>query len=274
VMHSASRRALAELRERLDGVTGRFSTAEGLTGLAQELYAVVDLLIAQPRLRRRLADPTTSARGRAELAGRLFDQKIGASSLELVRQAVALRWSSPWDLLDALETVADDVLLAAAEQDRVIDRIEDELFRFGRILDTESGLATALDDAASAAQRRLALLEDVLGDKVHPITRTLLEHAVASQRKRTITVGIDNLLDLAATRRDRSMARVLSAVELSARQRARLAAALAELYGRAVDIRAAVDPAVRGGLVVRVGDEVIDGSIATRLADARQALTG
>ena len=82
--HAASREALATLRERLDGVTGRFSTAQGMTGLAQELYAVVDLLIAQPRLRRMLSDPTTPAEGRADLAGSLFDDKLGASSVQLL----------------------------------------------------------------------------------------------------------------------------------------------------------------------------------------------
>lgn len=269
--HAASREALATLRERLDGVTGGFSTAEGLTGLARELQAVVDLLIAQPRLRRTLADPSTPAERRADLAGALFDDKIGGSSLQLVRTAVSLRWSSPWDLLDALETTADDVLFGAAEQEGLLDEVEDELFRFGRVLDAESRLAAALDDATADAERRTALLREVVGDKVHPITRMLLEHAVASQRKRSVIVGIDNLLELAAARRHRSMARVISAVELSVGQQSRLAAALTEMYGRPIDIRTAVDPGVRGGLVIRVGDELIDGSIAARLASVRAA---
>ena len=272
--HAASRQALATLRERLDGVTGRFSTAQGMTGLAQELYAVVDLLIRQPRLRRTLADPSTPAEGRADLAGTLFDDKIGTSSVQVVRDAVSLRWSSPWDLLDALETMADDVLFGAAEQEGVLDEVEDELFRFGRVLDAESRLTATLDDATADAERRTALLREVLGDKVHPITRTLLEYAVASQRKRIVTFGIDNLLELAAARRGRSMARVISAVELTGGQKSRLAAALTAMYGRPIDIRTAVDPTVRGGVVIRVGDEVIDGSIAARLASARTALAG
>lgn len=274
MMHAASRQALATLRERLDGVTGRFSTAEGLTGLAQELYQIVDLLSNQPRLRRRLADPTIPAEARADLVGRLLDDKISASAVQLVRDAVSLRWSSPWNLLDALETTADEVLLGAAEQDGVIDRVEDELFRFERVLEAESRLATLLDEVTAEASRRVELLRAVLGDKVHAITRALLEHAVASQRKRRVTLAIDELLDLAAARRERSMARVLSAVELTREQQSRLAATLSELYARPIDIRTAVDPAVRGGLVIRVGDEVIDGSVASQLAIVRKALAG
>jgi len=272
VKHAASRQALATLRGRVDGVTGRFSTAQGMTGLAQELYDVVDLLITQPRLRRMLADPTTPAEGRADLAGGLFDDKIGASAVQLLRAAVAQRWSSPWDLLDALETTADDVLFGAAEQDGLLDEVEDELFRFERVLSTESRLTTALDDASAVAERRVKLVRDVVGDKVGPITLMLLEHAVASRRKHSVTLAIDDLLELAAARRNRSMARVVSAVELTGQQVSRLAAALSDMYGREINIRAAIDPGVRGGLVIRVGDEVIDGSIAARLASARAAL--
>ncbi|MFN2518521.1 MAG: F0F1 ATP synthase subunit delta [Jatrophihabitantaceae bacterium] len=270
--HAASREALVTLRERVDDVTGRFSTAQGMAGLAQELYEVVDLLITQPRLRRTLADPTTPAERRADLAGGLFHDRIGASAVQLVSVAVSQRWSSPWDLLDALETTADDVLFAAAEQDGKLDEVEDELFRFERVLNAESRLTTALDEASADAERRVALVRDVVGDKVHLITRTLLEHAVASQRKHSVTLALDDLLELAAARRNRSMARVVSAVELTGQQVTRLAAALSDLYGRPIDIRAAIDPRVRGGLVVRVGDEVIDGSIATRLSGARAAL--
>ena len=260
--HAASREALATLRERLEGVTARFSTADGMTGLAQELYAVVELLVAQPQLRRMLADPTTPPEGRADLAGRLFDDKLGVSTVGLVRAAVAERWSSPWDLLDALESSADDVLFGAAEHDGELDAVEDELFRFAQILNTESRLTTTLDDATADPQRRIVLLRDVVGEKVRPVTRLVLEHAVASRRKHSVTLALDDLLELAAARRNRSMARVTSAVELTAGQQNRLADALTELYGRPINIRAAIDPAVRGGLVIRVGDEVIDGSVS------------
>ncbi|MCW2646353.1 MAG: F-type H+-transporting ATPase subunit delta [Pseudonocardiales bacterium] len=273
-MHAASRAALRTLHERLEGVTSRFSTPEGMTNLAEELYAVVDLLIAQPQLRRLLSDPTTPPEGRAQLAARLFDGKVGASTLQILRDAVALRWSSPFDLLDALETSADDVLFAAAEQAGELDEVEDELFRFERVLDANSRLTTTLDDAAAQPERRVALLRGLLEDKVRPITLRLLEHAVASRRKHTVTLALDDLLQLAAARRNRSIARVISAVELTRDQHNRLAEALTELYGRPIDIRAAVDPAVRGGLVVRVGDEVIDGSIAARLTEARAGLAG
>jgi F-type H+-transporting ATPase subunit delta len=273
VMRAASRLALAELRDRVDSVTGRFSTADGLTGLAGELFEVVDLLNDQPQLRRRLADPTADPERRAGLIGALLEGKVSPSAVTIVRDAATLRWSSAWDLVDALEITADDILLGAAEQAGVLDRVEDELFRFERVLDQDSRLTTLLDDYSAPADRRIELLDRLVSGKVHPLTLQLLEHAVASQRRRSVTRAIDDLLDLAARRRQRSMARVISAVELTSAQQQRLAGALSQLYGRPITIRTAVEPSMRGGLVVRVGDEVIDGSVDSRLAEVRTSLT-
>ena len=272
MIHAASRQALADLREQVEGVLGRFSTLDGLTGLADELYAIVGLLDGQPQLRRKLADPTTAPERRSELIGSLLEGKVGASTLQIARSAVALRWSSGWDLLDALEVTGDDVLLGAAEQARALDTVEDELFRFERILDGDSRLSTLLDDYTADPARRVALVDRLVAHKVHPVTERLLAHAVRSHRKRSITHAIDDMLELAARRRGRSTAVVTSAVELSAAQEARLAAALTGMYGRAITVRLAVDPDVLGGLVIRVGDEVIDGSVASRFAEARAAL--
>jgi F-type H+-transporting ATPase subunit delta len=97
---------------------------------------------------------------------------------------------------------------------------------------------------------------------------------VTSQRKRSVIHAIDDLLELAARRQERSLARVVSAVPLTDAQEQRLAERLSEIYGRQMTIRTAIEPSIRGGLVVRVGDEVINGSIAARLMNARQALAG
>jgi F-type H+-transporting ATPase subunit delta len=274
VMHAASRDALTALRPRIDAVIARFSSVDGLTTLAAELYAVADLLTRQPRLRRLLADPATPAAGRADLAATLFGGKVSASALQLVQAAAEQRWSSPWDLLDSFETAGNEVLVAAAENEGAMDRVEDELFRFERILEAESDLSVLLDEAAATPDRRRELLARVIEGKVHPLTLALLDHAVASQRKRSVLLAIDDLIQAAATRRERSIARVTSATALSDKQQRDLAHALTDLYGREIEVRTSIDPAVRGGLVVRVGDELIDGSVASRLNQARAAFAG
>jgi F-type H+-transporting ATPase subunit delta len=143
-----------------------------------------------------------------------------------------------------------------------------------RILDAQSDLSALLDESVVPADRRVRLLDRVIAGKVHPVTQALLEHAVASERKRTAVLAIDSLIEAAAARRNRSLARVISATELSDEQVSRLARALSDLYGRNVDVRYAVDPSIRGGLVVRMGDEIIDGTVAGRLTRIRGAFAG
>ena len=277
MIHAASRSALAALRERLNDVLETLpSSADGAgyKSLAAELYSAADLLAAQPRLRRTLGDPSTDASSRAELIGSLLTGKLGDPALQLVKAAVSQRWSSAWDLTDALEIIADETLLAAAEKQGKLDDVEDELFRFERILGNSGDLAAALDEAGVPAQRRRALLDSVLSGKVSQITAELLGHAVSSGRKRSVLLAIDDLLEASAARRARSVARVISATELTPEQTSRLGAALSRLYGREINVRTAIDPQVKGGLVVRVGDEVIDGTVSGRLEAARAALAG
>lgn len=271
---SASRQALDALRTEEDAVYGGRLSADSLARIAADLYAVADLLVGQPRLRRTLGDPATDAAGRAQLIGSLVSGKVDAKAQRIVEAAARLRWSTPWDLTDALEDAGDTALFAAADKQRSLEQLEDDLFRLERILDAEGDVAALLDEFTVAADRRVALLDRLVEGKVHPITLALLRHTVASQRKRNIVVAIDNLLEKAAGRQNRSVARVVSAVPLTDAQQTRLAAALSAMYGREMSVRTALDPQVQGGLVVRVGDEVIDGSIATRFATARAALAG
>lgn len=264
---------MAELRTRLDAETASLSSAE-LTALAAELYSVADLLIGAPRLRRIVGDPSTNEQSRTELVTQLLGDKVRPATLSVIKTAVALRWSSPWDLTDGIEQTGDDVLLRTAERDGALDDVEDQLFRFERILDSEPQLSTLLDEVSVPAERRTALLGDVVSGRVNPITQKLLEHAVASPRKRNVEHAINDLLEAAAARRERSVARVLSAVPVTARQEQRLAHALSGIYGRPIAVRTAVDPSVQGGLVIRIGDELIDGSVAGRFTAARAALAG
>jgi len=271
MIRAASRHAMADLRGHLDEVTARMSAAD-LATLAGELYDVATLLIREPRLRRTIGDPSTRPESRAEFIGGVLEGEVGPRSRDVVQAAVSQRWSSPWDLTDGLDLAGDECLLHAAETDGELDEVEDELFRFERILDAQSQLMTLLDEVSVSAERRVALLRDVLGGKVHDVTEALLEHAVSSPRRRSVQFAIADLLAAAAARRDRSIARVSSAAPLTSAQESRLAAVLSDLYGRPIEVRTSIEPAVQGGLAIRVGDEVIDGTVASRFAAARAAL--
>ena len=273
MIRSASRGALAGLRDQLEALIGS-GTAPTLTAVAGELYQVNRLFAAQPRLRRALGDPSTAPRARAETAHRLLDGKLSDDAMTIVADVVGARWSNPWDMTDALSISGSEILLGAAEKTGQLDNVEDQLFRFGRIVRGQDELRTLLDDQTVSADRRAALLTGVLGDKVDPITAQLLEQGVRDGRKRTVELAVDDLLELTATRRGQSVADVTSAVALDYYQQTRLTAALSRIYGRAITVRIQLDPEVQGGLLVRVGNEVIDGTVAHRLATVRAELAG
>lgn len=274
MMRSASRQALDALREAQASTVGPRSAAATFTTLADELYAIGALLESQPRLRRTLGDPATDPDARSSLLKTLVGSQVGQNALDVASAAVALRWSSPWDLADALESAGDEALFAAADRDKQLDQVEDELFRFERILQDDGELTGLLDEYTVEPARRIELLDRLVDGKVTEVSSKLLRHAVSSQRKRSILLAIDDLLERAAARQERSVARVLSAAPITEAQQSRLASVLSEMYGRDISIRTALDPTLRGGLVVRVGDEVIDGSIASRLTDAKNTMVG
>jgi F-type H+-transporting ATPase subunit delta len=266
-MQGASRKSLAGLRDRLptDGDLGE---------LSEQLYAVVSLLTAQASLRRAISDPSASDSAKVRVVDSLFGERLGAPTLELLREAVRSRWSQPRDLLDSLEELAVDAALGSAEAANELDEVEDELFRFERILDAEDELRDALTNRSLPVDTKRGLLHTLLDGKVSDVTFVLLERAVLEPRGRTIEHALRDLSTLAAQRRDRLIAHVTTAVELTEDEQRDLAAALGTAFGHDVRMQVVLDASLIGGLTVRIGDEIIDASVARQLDEARRKLTG
>ncbi|MGW4976151.1 F0F1 ATP synthase subunit delta [Streptomyces mirabilis] len=270
--HGASREALAAARERLDALTDSTSVDAGQ--LADELAAVTALLNREVSLRRVLTDPAQAGEAKAELAQRLLGGQVGGSTADLVTGLVRSRWSQPRDLVDTLEELASIADLTAAQRANALDDVEDELFRFGRIVASNTELRAALTDRTASKAAKSELLHSLLGGRANPTTERLVTRLVAAPRGRSLEAGLESLSKLAAERRNRMVAVVTSAVPLSDGQKQRLGAALAKLYGRPMHLNLDVDPEVVGGIRVQVGDEIIDGAVADRLEDARRRIVG
>jgi F-type H+-transporting ATPase subunit delta len=266
-MQGASRNSLASLRDQL-------ADNGDLTQLSDQLFSVVTLLSSQASLRRALSDPSSAGVSKVRVVEQLFARQIDETALNVLRKSAESRWSQPRDLVDALEEIAVDAALITAETAGELDNVEDELFRFGRILETEPDLRAALTNRNLPADLKRDLLHRLLDGKVTAVTYRLLERAVIEPRGRTIETALRDLSALAAQRRERLIAHVTSAVELSESEQADLAAALGRTFGHDVRLQLVVDPALIGGLTVRVGDELIDASVARQLGEARRKLTG
>ena len=273
VLQSASRESLAQAAARLDSFVDGASGSD-LTRLGEDLFAVLRVVSAEPALRRALADPAVPGSVRSGLADRLLEGKIGRPALDVVSELVSSRWSTSGDLVEALEQLARRATLGTAEKDGSLDEVEDQLFRFGRILAREPRLGSLLVDLNTPADRRAGLLAEVLQGKVSPVTATLLEQTVRTPRGRSMGLAAEELSELAAARRDRSVAHVRTPARLTAAQEQRLTDSLSRLYGRPISLQIELDPELLGGLVVRVGGEMIDGSVAGKLAAARRRLPG
>jgi F-type H+-transporting ATPase subunit delta len=268
---ATSRESLQGVRRRLDEVS-RDASSGDLVTTGEQLDAVADLLDREAVLRRTLADASTDPQAREGLAGTVFDNQVGGAVADVVKAAAKASWSKPADLVQALRVVSREALLAAAEADGRLDAVEDELFRLGRIIGGQPDLERLLGSPSADAQGKQKVLDDLLENKAEPITRRLAAQLVAHPLTHHVSTGLERLAELAADRRQRSVATVRSAVELSAEQQERLAGVLARIYGREITVHLEVDPHLLGGLVIQVGDEVIDGSAAGHLDDLNRRL--
>ncbi|QQQ75421.1 F0F1 ATP synthase subunit delta [Saccharothrix sp. 6-C] len=273
-LHAASRDALAAAELRLLEAVDATLDSSALGELGSELFAVVSLLSAQPALRRALADNSSEPESREQLLRGLLDGKVADVTAQVLATVVTARWSSPRELVDGVESLARTTLLVRAERDGKLDAVEDELFRLGRIVAGNHALELALSDPAVEAAGKVALVDSLVAGKVDATTKTLVDQLVREPRGQGVVNGLGDLASLAAKRRERSVAYVRSAVELDAAQQDRLEATLTRIYSRPIALHVEVDPTLRGGLLIKIGDEVIDGSVAGRLASLRRDLAG
>ncbi len=263
-MRGASRTALGVAVARFDEIT-RGLDAGSLARLSDDLFAVLHVVDTEHILRRSLSDPSRPGSAKTEVAQVLFSGKVSAEALDIVSKLVAERWSRPGEMADGLENLAVLAEIARADADGTVDELEDELFRFGRIVESGPALRTALVDQAVPAERKVELVRGLLAGKATEATQRLIAEVVAHPRGRSPERAIAALGKAVSDRRRRLVAIVRSAVALDPQEKERLARALAGIYGHDVQVKAEVDPSVLGGMSVQVGDELVDGTIAGRL---------
>lgn len=256
----------------IDKVTGRDDTDAGRLG--EELFAVATLLDSSVGLRRALTDPSRDAEAKAGLVGRLLDPHVSGTTVDVVGGMARDRWSTSRDLADACEHLGALAVMASAQHEDALDAVEDEVFRFGRIVDGAPELRAALADRKRSGADKAVLVDNLLSGKVRPQTLVLARQAVLAPRGRRLHEVLEEFGRAAARRRDRMVARVSAAVALTEEQRERLTQVLARIYERTMHLDVEVDTDLLGGLRVQVGDEVIDASILTRLDEARRRLAG
>ncbi|MGO0574915.1 F0F1 ATP synthase subunit delta [Ornithinimicrobium panacihumi] len=272
-MDSSFRRSYQPARQALDEVLAHEGGSIDPSRVADEAWAVAKLVQDNAVLRRSLGDSSREGGDKAALVERLLGGKVGAGALHLTKAVAAQRWSDPGDVVTALDRLGVEAVLANAERHGRLGQVEDELFRFTRIVEASPELQAALTDRRADADAKQALVDRLLSIKAAPETVRLAKVAVSGSRDRRFDRIVDDYLEQAAERQDQVTATVTSAVPLSPEQHDKLVAALSRQYGRQVHTNVVIDEDVVGGIKVEIGDEVIDGTVSQRLAEARRRMT-
>ena len=271
----ASRLSLVTTRSGLDTQLSSLDVA-GISRLSADFFEVVRVLDSSIALRRALTDSARTAVDKQALANEIFLKSLGKPALALVSQMAGLRWSSPKDLGDVIESLAVEVQAAAAEKDGSLDQLEAELFAFSQIVSANSELRAVLADRTVVAGRpaKSQLVVSLLSEKVCNSTIKLISAFVDHPRGRTIEAGLTDFAIAVSALKSRLIVHVTSSTELSDAQVDRLSASLSRKIGQKVTLNVEINKSVVGGLSIRFADELIDGTILTRLVEADRALAG
>lgn len=271
ILGGTSRVSVLSLRGVLDEKVKPLSSDDAAQ-FSNDLFTILTVLSASVGVRRALTDNARDAAAKAELISNLFSGKIGSSAQTLLASAASMRWSAPSELADAMEQFAVEAQAVVADKNNEIAKLEDQLFDFARVLIANPDLRQALNTSADSDAGKVVLLETIVKGKYANSTINLLRRITVLRRGRNIDATLAAYSHYVSVRKDRMVAHVRTAVELTPAQQEKLNIALGKEVGKAVQMNIEVDPKVLGGISIRYGDEIIDGTVINRLTEASRAL--
>ena len=266
-----SRQSFATLRGVLDEKLKGASSAD-CTAISAELFTIVFALNSSVGLRRAATDPSRDGAAKAVLVNDLFGKSVSRTALDLLIEAVSLRWSSSSDFAGAFEQLAIEAEATAANGDGTIDQVQNELFAFKNILSENQELRRTLGAQAGSPEGKAELIRSLVSGKVAPSTLRLLTYLVNDLAGRVIDHVLEVYVQAVAARRNRLIVLVRTRSALTAAQAEKLTELMAREVGQPVHLNFELDASVIGGVSVRFADELVDGTISTRLLEAGRAL--
>lgn len=265
-MGSATREALSAARAALLGLPARDVTLQ----LAEELFAASRVIADSTQFRALLSDPSGTAVEKKAAIAAVFGAAVGTTAQDVLLDAVARRWSADRDLVAGIEELGYRATAISAAASVSIDR---ELFEFSAVVSSNSELELAVGSKLDAAGNKVILVERLLAKQASPQTMAIVRHLVQAPRGRRFGAAIQQAAAIVADQAGLSVATITSATPIAAAQLARLEKGLAASFGRALRVNQVIDPDIIGGVRVQVGDQIIDGSVASKLSQLRLQLS-
>ncbi len=268
----SSRQSLVASRAALDAAI-KGASAASASELSSHLFAAAEVFAGNTSLRRAITDPSRDKAAKATLVKDLFGKSTSALAISLLSDVSALRWSATKDVIHVIEQLAIEAEASAANIAGELDRVEDEFFETSRLVADNFELRKALVSVGST-DAKSALIAEVLGKKASTSTIKLASALVAHLRGRSIEAAFADYLFGLANRRNRLIAVVRTATALTDAQTKRLATVLEKKVGQPIRINVQIDASILGGVSIKFADELVDGSVVNRLANAGRALVG
>ena len=271
-MKAASREAKTHVEGQLDSLIRNSDNAVAVAAqVGTELFLIVDQLDAERSLRVAVADTSLEPSQREGIISEVFGDKIAEPTKEILTSATSQEWSTPREFRTGLIAFGRRALMLGAEAQGQLEQVEDELYQLSVLLERESELTQLLSDRTATPAQKRGLMASVIYGKVTMFTEALALQVIGRSEHNPVD-DLAALAEQVAELRGKSVARVVTAEELSSTQREALAQKLENIYGREMAVHAEVDPSLLGGMIIRVGDEEIDGSTRGKLTRLRTDL--
>jgi F-type H+-transporting ATPase subunit delta len=272
-LKGSSRLSLVATRAQLEKLISS-SDASVASKVSADLLAIVTVLDSSIALRRALTDYARDAASKIELSKTVFSGVQSENAFALLSTMVGLRWSSPRDLGDVIELLGVEAASVAVEKASQLDQLESELFAFAQIVAKNPELRATFALRSTSEVKKSDLVSALLSGKALQASIDLISFLVDHPRGRNLESGLNEFADVISARKARLIAHVVSANPLTSEQTTRLTSALTKMMGHEIRVNVSVEKEVVGGLSIRIADELIDGTLIARLAQADRLLAG
>ena len=272
-LKGSSRLSLVATRAQLEKLISS-SDASVASKVSADLLAIVTVLDSSIALRRALTDYARDAASKVELSKTVFSGVQSENAFTLLSTMVGLRWSSPRDLGDVIELLGVEAATVGVEKASQLDQLESELFAFAQIVAKNPELRATFALRSTSEVKKSDLVSALLSGKALQASIDLISFLVDHPRGRNLESGLSEFADIISAHKARLIAHVVSANPLTSEQTTRLTSALTKMMGHEIRVNVSVEKEVVGGLSIRIADELIDGTLIARLAQADRLLAG
>ena len=272
-LKGSSRLSLVATRVQLEKLISS-SDASVASKVSADLLAIVTVLDSSIALRRALTDYARDAASKVELSKTVFSGVQSENAFTLLSTMVGLRWSSPRDLGDVIELLGVEAATVGVEKASQLDQLESELFAFAQIVAKNPELRATFALRSTSEVKKSDLVSALLSGKALQASIDLISFLVDHPRGRNLESGLSEFADIISAHKARLIAHVVSANPLTSEQTTRLTSALTKMMGHEIRVNVSVEKEVVGGLSIRIADELIDGTLIARLAQADRLLAG